>query len=143
MRSPDFLTAAGIGVADLDRSARFYREVVGMTETQRFHLDHMEEIVLAHEGRPGVILMHWTDGSAPSYANLPIKLVFYVQDAAAMAQRVRDAGLPVTREPEALESLGGAKVCLARDPDGYVVEFIERPARPASTAAAAAQPASV
>ena len=95
---------------------------------QTFKLDHMEEIVLTHEGRNAVVLMHYTDGSNPNYRNLPVKLVFYVTDPKAVAARVREAGCEVTREPEPLPSFGNAIVGLAKDPDGYVVELLQAPA---------------
>lgn len=135
MRSPDYLTAVGIGVSDLARSADFYSRVLGMKETQRFHLDHMDEIVLAHEGRNAVVLMHWTDGSLPNYAGNPVKLVFSVTDPAALAERIRAEGLEITQEPQAFPGLGGAIVCLAKDPDGYVIELLKL------TVPATAQPA--
>src|ERR1700758_3668190 len=101
MRSPDYLTAVGIGVSDLARSADFYSRVLGMKETQRFHLDYMDEIVLAHEGRNAVVLMHWTDGSSPNSPGNPVKLVFNATDPAALAERIRAEGLEITREPQA------------------------------------------
>ena len=128
MRSNDFLTAVGIGVADLERSEAFYRDVLGMQRTGTFKLDYMDEVMLAHEGRSAVVLMHYTDGSARNYADNPVKLVFYVADPKGLANRIRGAGLEITREPEPIESLGGAVVCLAKDPDGYVIELIQNPA---------------
>ena len=139
MRSPDFLTAVGIGVSDLDRSTDFYARVLGMKVMQTFKLDYMDEIMLAHEGRNAVVLMHYTDGSARNYTDNPVKLVFYVTDPAGIAARIRADGLEITREPAPIESLGGAVVGLAKDPDGYVIELIEAPAaRPATAAADAA-----
>jgi len=137
MRSPDFLTAVGIGVSDLVRSEAFYRDVLGMKRTGTFHLDYMDEVMLAHEGRNAVVLMHYTDGSARNYRDNPVKLVFYVTDPKLFAGRIRDVGLEITREPEPVEGLGGAVVCLAKDPDGYVIELIQRPAAPASAEATA------
>lgn len=134
MRSPDYLTAVGIGVSDLARSADFYSRVLGMRETQRFHLDHMDEIVLAHEGRNAVVLMHWTDGSSPNYAGNPVKLVFNVADPGALAERIRADGLEITMEPQVFPGLGGTVVCLAKDPDGYVIELL-KPPLPAEAAA--------
>ncbi len=138
MRSPDFLTAVGIGVADLKRSTAFYRDVLGMQEQRTFKLDYMDEVMLAHEGRNAVVLMHWTDGSAQNYANNPVKLVFYVADPAAIAARIKAAGLEVTRGPEPTPTLGGAVICLAKDPDGYVIELIQNPAAAENSAAASA-----
>jgi len=127
MRSPDYLTAVGIGVKDLARSADFYSRVLGMKQTQTFKLDYMEEIVLAHEGRNAVVLMHWTDGSERNYANLPIKLVFQVADASRLIEGIRADGLEVTTEPAPFPGMGGAIIGLAKDPDGYVVELIQMP----------------
>ena len=141
MRSPDFLTAVGIGVSDLQRSADFYSRVLGMKQTQTFKLDYMDEIVLAHEGRNAVVLMHYTDGSSRNYRDNPVKLVFYVTDPAALSARIKAAGLEVTREPAAIDSLGGSVVCLAKDPDGYTIELIQRPAAPATDQARASSSA--
>jgi predicted enzyme related to lactoylglutathione lyase len=127
MRSPDYLAAVGIGVSDLARSADFYSRVLGMKQTQTFSLDHMDEIVLAHEGRNAVVLMHWTDGSNREYRGNPVKLVFQVADAAALIERIRGDGLAITMEPKAYPGMGGAIIGMGLDPDGYVIELIQAP----------------
>ena len=133
-RSPDYIGATGIGVSDLKRSADFYKHALGMTQTMTFKLDHMDEIVLGHEGRSAVVLMHWTDGSARNYKDVPVKLVFYVSDPKAVAGRIREMGCEVTREPAPIDTLNGAVVGLAKDPDGYVVELLQAPApKPAAS----------
>ena len=137
MRSPDFLTAVGIGVSDLARSEDFYSRVLGMKRTGSFKLDYMDEIMLAHEGRSAVVLMHYTDGSARNYRDNPVKLVFYVADPIALTERIRAEGLDITREPAPIEGLGGAVVALGKDPDGYVIELIQAPAVREATAEAA------
>ena len=127
-RSPDFLGAVGIGVSDMDRSVDFYTRVVGMSVTHTFKIDYMDEVVLAFEGRTAVVLMHYTDGSARNYKDNPVKLVFYVTDLKALTEAIRADGLEITREPALSDTLGGAVVALAKDPDGYVVELIQAPA---------------
>ena len=128
MRSPDYLTAVGIGVSDLARSADFYSRVLGMKQTQTFSLDYMDEIVLAHEGRNAVVLMHYTDGSTRNYKDNPIKLVFQVTDAAGLIEGIRAEGLAITMEPKVYPGMGGAIIGLGKDPDGYVIELIQAPA---------------
>ena len=128
MRSLDFLTAVGVGVSDLAKSADFYGRVLGMKQTQTFSLDYMDEIVLAHEGRNAVVLMHYTDGSARNYKDNPVKLVFQVADAVALIERIRAEGLAITTEPKPYPGMGGAIIGLAKDPDGYVIELIQVPA---------------
>jgi catechol 2,3-dioxygenase-like lactoylglutathione lyase family enzyme len=129
MRSQDFLTAVGIGVADLEKSKAFYRDVLGMQHVRDFKVEYMDEVMLAHEGRNAVVLMHYNDGSERNYRDNPVKLVFYVTDPAAIAARVKASGQEVTHEPTANANMGGALICMARDPDGYVIELIQRPAR--------------
>jgi len=98
-----------------------------MQEVRRFELDHMDEIVLAHEGRNAVILMHWTDGSERNYRDVPVKLVFYVTDPAGVAERLRAAGGEITHPPAPNAAMGGAIIAMGKDPDGYVVELIQAP----------------
>jgi len=129
MRSPDFLTAVGIGVSDLARSEDFYTRVLGMKRTAVFNLAYMNEVMLAHEGRSAVILMHYTDGRAVNYRANPVKLVFYVTDPKGLIERIRGEGLPITLEPAPNEALGGAVVGMGEDPDGYGVELIQAPVR--------------
>ncbi len=76
----------------------------------------MDEIVLAHEGRTALVLMHWTDGSARNYKDVPVKLVFYVTDPVAVAARIWKAGGTMTREPTPIAALGGAVVGLGSTP---------------------------
>jgi lactoylglutathione lyase len=127
MRSPNLLGAVGIGVSDLDRSVDFYERVLGMTQTQTFKLDYMNEVVLAFEGRTAVVLMHYTDGSARNYKDNPVKLVFYVTDPKAVSDRIKAEGLEIVREPAPIATLSGAVVGLAKDPDGYTIELLQAP----------------
>jgi lactoylglutathione lyase len=125
-RSPDFLGATGIGVSDLRASAEFYKAALGMTELRTVKVDYMDEIILVHEARSALVLMHWTDGSARNYKDVPVKLVFYVTDPKAAAERIRQAGGTMTREPAPFGA-DGMIVGLGKDPDGYVVELLQAP----------------
>jgi len=123
-----YVGAVGIGVSDLKRSIDFYTRVIGMTKLQKFALPHMDEMVVGFEGRRGsaIVLMHWTDGTEPNYRDLPIKIVLYVPDPPAVADAIRAEGLEIIREPTPIPELGDAVVGLAKDPDGYVIELLQR-----------------
>jgi lactoylglutathione lyase len=123
-----YIGAVGIGVSDLKRSIDFYTRVLGMVKLQRFELPYMDEMIVGFESRRGsaIALMHWTDGSAPNYQDLPIKIVLYVPDPQAAADAIRAEGLEITREPTPIPELGNAVVGLAKDPDGYVIELLQR-----------------
>ena len=99
-----------------------------MTETQRFKLPHMDEVIVGFGKHVAIALMHWTDGSDQHYAANPVKLVLYVTDAKAIADAIRAEGLRVTREPAPLKGFGDTLIGLAEDPDGYVIELLQEPA---------------
>jgi lactoylglutathione lyase len=121
------MAAVGVGVADLARSVEFYTKVMGMKQMQEFNLPHMKEVVLGYKGDVAVVLMHYIDGSTQHYANNPVKLVFNIDDPDSLAEKIRAAGLEVTRWPEPLPEFGNTIVGLAKDPDGYVIEMLKQP----------------
>ncbi len=116
----------GIGVSDLARSNAYYTELLGMKRVMDFSLSHMDEIVLLYpDGGSSLVLMHWTDGSERNYADNPVKIVVRVPDPKAVAQRIREAGYKILREPEPAPEVGGFVVGFAKDPDGYLVELLD------------------
>jgi lactoylglutathione lyase len=127
------LGAMGIGVSDLARSVDFYVRVLGMEKLTTFTLPYMDEVLVTYNRArgPALALMHFTDGSVTSYQDLPVKVVVYVDDPPAVADAIRAEGLEITRYPAPVPELGDAVVGLAKDPDGYVVELLQRPPRPA------------
>ena len=119
------LGAVGIGVSDLARSEAFYTGVLGMTVQQRIDLPHIKEIVVSHEGRTAVVLMHWLDGSPRNYNGSAVKLVFFVPDAKGLIGKIREAGLPIQREAERVPEFNNMIIGLGEDPDGYVIELLQ------------------
>jgi lactoylglutathione lyase len=116
----------GIGVSDLERSNAFYTELLGMKRVMDFSLSHMDEIVLLYpDGGSSLVLMHWTDGSTRDYSNNPVKIVVRLEDPKAAADRIREAGYHIIREPEPALEVGGFIVGFAKDPDGYLVELLD------------------
>lgn len=125
-KAAEVLAAVGIGVADLARAEDFYVRVLGMSVQQRIKLPHMDETIVGHAGRTSVVLMHWTDGSERNYRANPVKIVFYVPDAKGLMDRIRAEGLPISRDAVASPDFGDRIIGLAEDPDGYVIELIQR-----------------
>lgn len=125
---PDFLGLTGIGVKDLEASKAFYTEVLGMQVARTYELGYLNEIVLVYpEGRGGsLVLMNWPQDKARTYDGANVKLVFEVTDPAAIAGKIRARGLRIDREAGPVESLPGAVIALARDPDNYVIELLKR-----------------
>ena len=121
---PPLLGAVGIGVSDIARSTDFYTRVLGMKVITTFSLDYMEEVVVGYGDRQAaLVLMHWTDGSARNYRDNPIKIVLYVDSPEAAVDAIRADGLEIVREPA---PFGAAVIAFGKDPDGYLVELIQR-----------------
>ncbi len=121
------LGAVGIAVADLDRSAAFYRTTFGMVDVMTFDLPHLQEIVLGFEGGRGaaLVLMQYTDASDNSRQGDPLKVVMYVADPEAVAAAAAENGGRVTVTPRRRPSLGDALVGFVKDPDGHLIELLE------------------
>lgn len=125
---PPMLGSIGIGVANMDRSVRFYRDTLqlGLVPTQFFDVDSFTETVMAFpkgEKPTGstIILMEYKNTPAPK--NQLGKLVFYVEDVKAIMDRCKEYGCEIFLD------LGAGKgwvkdIGMVRDPDGFLVEFI-------------------
>jgi lactoylglutathione lyase len=119
-------------VGDLDRSLRFYTEVLGMQllrttdrPDQKYTLafvgygDESEQPALELTYNYGV--SRYDLGSA--YGHVAIE----VPDAAAACAAVRSKGGNVTREAGPVKG-GTTVIAFVEDPDGYKIELIERKA---------------
>jgi lactoylglutathione lyase len=117
-------------VGDLDRSLRFYTEVLGMQllrttdrPDQKYTLafvgygDESEQPALELTYNYGV--SRYDLGSA--YGHVAIE----VPDAAAACAAVRSKGGNVTREAGPVKG-GTTVIAFVEDPDGYKIELIER-----------------
>lgn len=119
-----------IRVGDLDRSLRFYTEVLGMRLLRR--QDYPEgRFTLAFvgygdEAEHSVIeLTHNWDTPSYDLGNGYGHIALEVEDAAATCDAVRALGGRVTREAGPMKH-GTTVIAFVEDPDGYKIEFIER-----------------
>ena len=117
-------------VGDLERSIRFYTEVMGMT-LQRRSENPSQNYSLAFVGY----------GTNPEHAEIELTynhgvssyelgtayghIAIGVPDAAAACERIRAGGGNVTREAGPVKG-GTSVIAFIIDPDGYKVELIER-----------------
>ena len=119
-------------VGDLQRSVRFYTEVLGMKllrTTDRPEQKYSLAFVgYEAEDRSAVIELTYNYGveryeMGGAFGHIAIG----VPDVAGACAKVRGAGGKVTREPGPVKG-GGSVIAFVEDPDGYKIEFIERQA---------------
>jgi lactoylglutathione lyase len=122
-----FFLAVGIGVSNLDASLAFYTTVMGMKMTDEYALGTLDEKVMQFEGTKGsgVVLMRYNDLAQRNYKDNPVKQQYGMPDAAAFTKRIAQAGFTVLREPSPLPALDNHTVGVAKDPDGYLLEFVQ------------------
>lgn len=123
-----YIGAMGIGVSDLEKSTGFYRNIIGMKKLMTLEPSYMVEHVMGFEGRgASLLLMHFTDGSNPNCKDNPVKVVIHAPDTKAIVEKARREGFEIYREPEAIKEIGNALMAMIKDPDGYIVEVIQKP----------------
>lgn len=128
--APDLrLAFAAVKVADLDRSMAFYA-MLGLTE--KFRIDGGNGIVevllgfgdLNHEA--GLMLMHDPKRTKPyDLGDGYSRVILYVPDVEEVAAKLKAAGAPITVQPWPIPALN-IVILRAKDPDGYLLEFVER-----------------
>jgi len=136
----------GVTVASLERSLAFNRDVLGLPVIERSEDEAVGDIVLIKGARirtadldadQGLILElveyvarggEWKPHDANSAGCLHLAL--RVSDIQAVLQRLRDSGFSVDRTPTLISgesSWSGSTVVYLRDPDGAIVELVQRP----------------
>jgi len=143
------LTHLGICVSDIERSLRFYREVLGCKEVGRLEL----------EGQPSATLNGWPDvkvraiylerdGWRLELIEFPVPgwigskeprpmnqlglthLSFRVADFDAVCARIEAGGGGILRETHIGQQDSPTRAIMAFDPDGVRLEIIEGPGDP-------------
>ena len=123
----DRLSGVGFGVADLEVSRAFSDDVLGLEVLRIYELGYLNEIFMGYKDstQAVVVLMNWPNEER-TYDGNNVKLVFDVDDPAAVISRIRARGGKIDREAGPIDALPGAIVGLGRDPDNYVVEVLKR-----------------
>ena len=126
----------GIGVSNIDNSTKFYQDILGLDIIGTYDdvtVDNadgsesfLDEVVLGYKDKPGtlLVLMNWPNDNK-KYDGDNTKIVFEVEDAKAVIEKIRRAGGKIDREATPHYTIEGGLVGLGRDPDNYVVEVIQ------------------
>jgi len=121
-------------VGDLQRSLDFYTNVLGMKLLRRKEYPEgrftLAFVGYADESQTAVLeLTHNWDTAAYDLGNGYGHVAIEVDDARKACEEVRRRGGTVTREAGPMKH-GTTVIAFVADPDGYKIEFIERPRAP-------------
>lgn len=121
------ISGFGINVDDLDRSVEFYTVVLGLQEKTKIDLGELHEVLVGGaDDRHSILLVKHADrADVPAPGTGFEKIVFVTDDVEALHERVVAHGGTSEKAPWNIEQMG-IRVALVRDPDGYLIELIER-----------------
>ena len=126
----------GIGVSDIEKSTKFYQDILGLdiigtydditVDNADGSKSFLDEVVLGYKDKPGtlLVLMNWPNDNK-KYDGDIVKVVFEVENAKSVMNKIRKAGGKIDREATPHYTIEGGLVGLGRDPDNYVVEVIQ------------------
>ena len=117
-----------IRVKDLDRSVRFYTQVLGLREDRRTVLEKANAtlvFLVDATGHHPIELTFNHDGRDYDLGNQFGHFAFGVADLDAAREELRGHGMEFSRGPYQVTE-GGSRIAVIRDPDGIEIELIER-----------------
>jgi lactoylglutathione lyase len=120
-------------VGDLDRSIKFYTEVIGMSLLSRKdYPDGKFTLAFLGYGRnpehAEIELTHNWGVEKYELGNAYGHIALGVDDIYKVCDQIRAAGGTITREPGPMKH-GTTVIAFVQDPDGYKVELIEQGSR--------------
>ncbi|MGZ7135260.1 MAG: VOC family protein [Methanobacterium sp.] len=110
---------AVVSVLNLEESAKFYRDILGMEEVRRF--SPREGLTIAFfkgEGEATIQLIEGEEGKKGLYM-----VGMEIDDMEAELANLKSKGVKLTRGP--FGAPGGPKIAFLEGPDGVEIEFIE------------------
>jgi lactoylglutathione lyase len=113
-------------VHDLEKSVRFYTEVLGLTETSRHTSGRGSQLVfLKAPGSDEEIELCKFDESGPVQVGPDLThLAFEVDDLDAFAKHAASLGYPLSDGPH--RTATGSAIAFVDAPEGYEIELIQR-----------------
>jgi lactoylglutathione lyase len=115
-----------IYVADIERSERFYTEVIGLKVQSRTEIEDVHEVVLAADEGGGRLQLaeRYNNGQPIDHGFALWKTYMIVDDAADVYAKAMAWGCESVMEPTQLERWP-VTVAFILDPDGYTVELLQ------------------
>lgn len=111
-----------VRVSDVDRSVKFYEDVVGLTVARRLPSPY-GDIVFLGDGETTLELMGGLSGEVGD----DISIGFSTNDIDALTAELADKGVKIHSGP--FSPAPGVRFLFVQDPDGLKVQFVEQKGR--------------
>ena len=114
-------------VSDLERSVRFYREVLGLEEVKRHKSPRGSELAFlkAPESEELIELCHFPDSGPVEVQEDLTHLAFTVESLEAFGEHLKKLGMAWSDGPTMKADVSGGFAFIDA-PEGYEIELIER-----------------
>ena len=115
-----------IYVSDIERSIRFYTDIIGLKVQGRTEIDDVHEAHLAADDGGGRLQLaeRYNGGQPIDHGFALWKIYMNVDDCVSTHRKAVAAGCESTMEPERLDRWP-VIVGFVNDPDGYSIELIQ------------------
>jgi len=117
-----------IRVSDIEKSLKFYTEVMGLKKVKEMELKTATLYFVADERECCTIELthnHEQPEEGYSHGSYFGHLAFETDNINAFTQKLKSSGLEYTRPPFEVKE-GGPTIAFLEDPDGYQIEIIEK-----------------
>jgi lactoylglutathione lyase len=117
-----------INVSDLERSERFYVDVLGLEVLSRIDTPDIREVIVGTPGEGSQLMLAKHTATHQGEPQGIWKVFFFTDDAAALYARAITAGAEAVEPPKFLEQFS-VTIAFVKDPDGYLLELGQQHAR--------------
>lgn len=124
------LGLVAINVADLERSEKYYADVLGFTRAWQYPPDSDDPIeigLVAPGGGAGLALAHLNDDPLPEGKGRYGRIIVNTANAKALAKRAEAAGSKLRHVT--IPGENPPTIIFFRDPDGYEIELYQAPSQ--------------
>lgn len=112
-----------VSVKNIEESAKFYKDILGLKETTRFSPQSGIDIMFLKDEDGNAVELITHPGEGESNINGNVSIGFIVNSLDETMAMLKEKQVPVARGPMGVP--GGARFIFINDPNGVGIEFIE------------------